>query len=318
MRRSIPLGSVLLGVVTAAVGVFVAAAEPFAGWPAVGTYPTNLVVERLAFVVAIFALLFGTYRLLADVLMRSTNKRRAYNTRNLLRLAFGFVGTVGTLAVLTDNWLGLLFSLGVIGFAITFALQQPLLSLIAWVYITVKQPYGVGDRVRIGNAKGDVIEVEFLVTTLWEINGELVSTNQPSGRVVTVPNSVVLSSNVVNFGGGGSPYVWNEIGIQVAYETDLAFAREVMREEATDLLGEEMSAGIAAYRDALSETPVELEVHDGPTVNLKQEESWVELRLRYLTHPRRGQRVKNELYDRVFDRFNEHPDRVAFPVSRNR
>ncbi|WP_394338576.1 mechanosensitive ion channel family protein [Halorubrum sp. 48-1-W] len=308
----------LLGVVTAAVGVFVAAAEPFAGWPAVGTYPTNLVVERLAFVVAIFALLFGTYRLLADVLMRSTNKRRAYNTRNLLRLAFGFVGTVGTLAVLTDNWLGLLFSLGVIGFAITFALQQPLLSLIAWVYITVKQPYGVGDRVRIGNAKGDVIEVEFLVTTLWEINGELVSTNQPSGRVVTVPNSVVLSSNVVNFGGGGSPYVWNEIGIQVAYETDLAFAREVMREEATDLLGEEMSAGIAAYRDALSETPVELEVHDGPTVNLKQEESWVELRLRYLTHPRRGQRVKNELYDRVFDRFNEHPDRVAFPVSRNR
>lgn len=308
----------LLGVVTAAVGVFVAAAEPLDGWPAVGSYPTNLVVERLAFVIAIVALLFGTYRLLADVLMRSTNKRRAYNTRNLLRLGFGFVGTVGTLAVLTDNWLGLLFSLGVIGFAITFALQQPLLSLIAWVYITVKQPYGVGDRVRIGNAKGDVIEVEFLVTTLWEINGELVSTNQPSGRVVTVPNSVVLSSNVVNFGGGGSPYVWNEIGIQVAYETDLAFAREVMREEATDLLGEEMSAGIAAYRDALSETPVELEVHDGPTVNLKQEESWVELRLRYLTHPRRGQRVKNELYDRVFDRFNEHPDRVAFPVSRNR
>lgn len=308
----------LLGLVAAAAGVFVATAEPLAGWPAVGDYPANLVVERLAFVFALFALLFGTYRLLADVLMRSANKRRAYNTRNLLRLAFGFVGTVGTLAVLTDNWLGLLFSLGVIGFAITFALQQPLLSLIAWVYITVKQPYGVGDRVRIGDAKGDVIEVEFLVTTLWEINGELVSTNQPSGRVVTVPNSVVLSSNVVNFGGGGSPYVWNEVGIQVAYETDLAFAREVMREEAADLLGEEMRAGIAAYRDALSETPVELEVHDGPTVNLKQEESWVELRLRYLTHPRRGQRVKNELYDRILGRFNDNPDRVAFPVSRNR
>jgi len=74
------------------------------------------------------------------------------------------------------------------------------------VYITVKQPYGVGDRVRIDDAKGDVIGVDFLVTTLWEINGELVTTNQPSGRVVTVPNSVVLSSNVVNFGGGGSPY----------------------------------------------------------------------------------------------------------------
>jgi small-conductance mechanosensitive channel len=170
--------------------------------------------------------------------MRSENKRRAYNTRNVLRLAFGFVGTVATLAVLTENWLGLLFSLGVIGFAITFALQQPLLSLIAWVYITVKQPYGVGDRVRIDDAKGDVIGVDFLVTTLWEINGELVTTNQPSGRVVTVPNSVVLSSNVVNFGGGGSPYVWNEVAVQVAYETDLDFARSVMAEETTDLLGD--------------------------------------------------------------------------------
>jgi small-conductance mechanosensitive channel len=250
--------------------------------------------------------------------MRSPNKRRAYNTRNLLRLVFGFVGTVATLAVLTENRLGLLFSLGVIGFAVTFALQQPLLSLIAWAYITVKQPYGVGDRVRIDDAKGDVIGVDFLVTTLWEINGELVTTNQPSGRVVTVPNSVVLSSNVVNFGGGGSPYVWNEVGIQVAYETDLDFAREVMAEEARDLLGDEMADGIAAYREALAETPVEMEVSDGPTVNVTQGESWVELRVRYLTHPRRGQRVKNRLYERILERFNDVPDRVAFPVSRSR
>jgi len=299
-------------------GTFVTRVDLLEEWPAIATFPADLVVGRGLLVVAVVALLFGSYQLLVGVLMRSPNKRRAHNVRNLLRLAFGFVGTIGMLAVLTENWLGLLLSLGVIGFAITFALQQPLLSLIAWVYITVKQPYGVGDRVRIDDAKGDVIEVDFLVTTLWEINGELVTSNQPSGRVVTVPNSVVLSSNVVNFGGGGSPSVWNEIGVQVAYETDLEFAREVMREEAEDLLGEEMMRGITAYREALAETPVELEVYDHPTVNVSQEESWVELRLRYLTHPRRGQRVKNELYERVLDRFNANPDRVAFPVSRNR
>jgi hypothetical protein len=44
----------------------------------------------------------------------------------------------------------------------------------------------------------------------------------------------------------------------------------------------------------------------------------VALRLRYLVHPKRGQRAKNELYERVLDRFDDHPDRVAFPVSRNR
>ncbi len=318
MRRRLGLACLLVGLLAAISGGIVTTTGVITDWPGFGGYPADVVVGRALLVVAVCFLLYGAYLLASEVLMRSPNRRRAHNTRNLLRLAFGAVGTVATLAVLTENWLGLLLSLGVIGFAITFALQQPLLSLIAWIYITVKQPYGVGDRVRIDDAKGDVIEVDFLVTTLWEINGELVSSNQPSGRVVTVPNSVVLSSNVVNFGGGGSPYVWNEIGIQVAYETDLEFARAVMREEATDLLGAEMGEGIAAYREALAETPVELEVYDHPTVNVTQGESWVELRLRYLTHPRRGQGVKNDLYERVLDRFNDAPDRVAFPVSRSR
>ncbi|PHQ38132.1 mechanosensitive ion channel protein MscS [Halorubrum persicum] len=318
MRRPLGLGAIIVGVAAGVAGGFVTTTGALGGWPALLGYPATLVVGRALLVVAVFGVLYGSYLLAVRLLMRSANKRRAYNTRNVLRLAFGFVGAIATLAVLTENWLGLLFSLGVIGFAITFALQQPLLSLIAWVYITVKQPYAVGDRVRIDDSKGDVIGVDFLVTTLWEINGELVTTNQPSGRVVTVPNSVVLSSNVVNFGGGGSPYVWNEVAVQVAYETDLDFARGVMAEEATDLLGAEMAEGIAAYREALAETPVELEVHDRPTVNVTQGESWVELRVRYLTNPRRGQRVKNRLYERILTRFNEHPERVAFPVSRNR
>jgi len=44
-----------------------------------------------------------------------------------------------------------------------------------------------------------------------------------------------------------------------------------------------------------------------------------------LVHPRNGQRGKNDryervtdLYERVLERFDEHPDRVSFPVSRNR
>ena len=57
------------------------------------------------------------------------------------------------------------------GFAITFALQQPLLSLVGWLYIVSKRPYGVGDRVEIGDSRGDVIEVGFLTTTLWEAGG---------------------------------------------------------------------------------------------------------------------------------------------------
>ena len=74
----------------------------------------------------------------------------------------------------------------------------------------------------------------------------------------------------------------------MAYETDLEFARGLMVEEADDYLGDEMERAIEHYRRRLAETPVELEVHERPTVNVKQQESWVELRLQYLVLPATG------------------------------
>jgi small-conductance mechanosensitive channel len=176
----------------------------------------------------------------------------------------------------------------------------------------------VGDRIAIEDTRGDVAAIDFFTTEVWEIDGELVSSNQPSGRIVTVPNSVVLSSHVINFHGEGVPHVWNELSIQVAYETDLAFATDLMPEIPDRQLGDEMATHVAEYRHRLEETPVELDVNDRPTVNVVQRESWVELRLRYLVHPRRGTRTRNALYREILDTFNDHPDRVKFPVSRNR
>lgn len=88
---------------------------------------------------------------------------------------------------------------------------------------------------------------------MWEINGELVSSNQPSGRIITLPNSVVLSSHVKNYTREEFPYVWNELTIQVAYETDLEYARGTMADVADDYIGDQMASRIAEYRERLAE-----------------------------------------------------------------
>jgi len=308
--------SVLAAVGAALASRFVAeATQPRTVW--------GLSAEQVAVTVLLAAAVvlstYGAYRVVGGWLTeRAASKRRQHDLRNVLRLSFGLVGAIGLAGVVTEQWLGVLFSLGVVGFGVTFALQQPLFSLIGWVYIMVNRPYQVGDRVEIEGSKGDVVEVNFLVTTLWEINGELVSSNQPSGRTITLPNSVVLSSHVKNFTQEEFPYVWNEISVEVAYETDLAFATETMTRIADEVVGEEMERNVERYRKRLAETPVELEVQSTPTVNVTQETSWVKLKVRYIVHPRRGQRTKNQLYERILTEFNEHPDRVKFPVSRNR
>ena len=67
----------------------------------------------------------------------------------------------------------------------------------------------MGDRVQIGDTKGDVIDIGLLRTTLMEI-GNWVSRDMYSGRIVRIPNSTVLKGSVFNYS-QGFQFIWDEI-----------------------------------------------------------------------------------------------------------
>ncbi len=71
-------------------------------------------------------------------------------------------------SVVFVNWYPALAALGVGSIIIGLAVQTPMKSFIAWIYILVRQPFRVGDRIKIDDATGDVIDVGYLDTTLWE------------------------------------------------------------------------------------------------------------------------------------------------------
>ena len=314
MSRRLGLGSFVVGLLAAVLAGLVRTVTPLSNT----AFPdADVLLAKGLSAVAVVLVAYGVYRLVMSVIVaRISDRRRVHDLRNVLRLTVGLVALVGVLGAFTDQWLGVLVSFGVIGFAITFALQQPILSLIGWVYIVVKRPYAVGDRVTIANVSGDVAEVDFLVTTLWETGGGLTS-NQPTGRTVTVPNSLVLSSEVVNHG-ALFDRIWTEVPVQVSYETDLPFVRDLMLDVAEAELGDETRAAIRRYQSRIDESPLEIEAPKSPTVNVSQSESWVVLTLRVLVPPRGAQNARNRLYERILARLSEHPDRVGFPVGRNR
>lgn len=72
------------------------------------------------------------------------------------------------LSAFFQTWYTLPLALGMFSIVTGFALQPPLCSLVGWVYILFSKPYRVGDRIRIGGAIGDVIDVSHFDTTLWE------------------------------------------------------------------------------------------------------------------------------------------------------
>ena len=245
------------------------------------------------------------------------NRPAQFNlTRVLNLLTFLAVVIIG-LSILTANWYTTLVSLGVLSLILGFALQTPIASLIGWVYLLIRQPYRVGDRIEIEDARGDVIDVGYLDTTLWEFGGPYLSTQHPSGRIIKFPNSLVLSKMVYNYSWPLFPYIWNEIKFQVSYDSDLEFIARTMQQVVEEDLGDEMVDRVQIYRELLRQTPVdELEIQERPVVHFRaSDNTWLEAIVRYLVHPKESGRVKTRMTKKLLEKLNAEPGRVLFPKS---
>ena len=64
---------------------------------------------------------------------------------------------------LTSTWLGFIGSvgtfLGLVSAGIAIALKDPLVNIVGWLFILIRQPFKVGDRIQIGSNSGDVIDI---------------------------------------------------------------------------------------------------------------------------------------------------------------
>ena len=76
-----------------------------------------------------------------------------------------------------------------LGFLFTFGSAGSLSNVISGLILTYMRLFKIGDRVKIGDHTGDVIEKSLLVTRIRSIKNEIIS----------IPNSSVMSSHTVNY-----------------------------------------------------------------------------------------------------------------------
>jgi small-conductance mechanosensitive channel len=76
-----------------------------------------------------------------------------------------------------------------LGVLFTFGSAGALGNIVAGLVLTYMRAYKIGDRVKIGDATGDVVEKSLLVTRIRTIKHEIIS----------IPNSTVMNSHTTNF-----------------------------------------------------------------------------------------------------------------------
>jgi hypothetical protein len=142
--------------------------------------------------------------------------------------------------VIAGDFRALLGSLGLVGLALSWALQTPIESFTGWLLNSFQGYYRVGDRIAVGDVFGDVYRIDFLTTTVWEYGGpdrppSFIQAEQATGRLITFPNNEVLTGSIVNYTRDFG-FVWDELAVAVAPESDIRYAAEVAERVATGLL----------------------------------------------------------------------------------
>jgi len=140
-----------------------------------------------------------------------------HNVARLVRLAAILVGLTVALSIVGIDLGGLLIAAGFTGLVVGLAAQQTLSNFFAGLTLIFEGRVRVGDSVRIGNDGGVVESVGIMSTKirLW------------SGEVLTVPNSVVVSSPIYNLSRSVARRA--EVSIGISYTSDIGKAVEVIR-----------------------------------------------------------------------------------------
>lgn len=224
--------------------------------------------------------------------------------RRLIRYILVVAATVVVAGFLFDDIKMVAAAGGLVSAAIVISLQDVCASIFAWFVIMLGGKFGIGDRLEIDGTRGDVIDIDLLRTTLLEVNGWL-GTDQPTGRVITLPNNFIFKTKVFNFT-HGHPYIWGKIDLTVNAATPVADALALFERVLEEEAGEQFNAAQAASVTMRRRYGVEDAVYK-PKINLQIVDTGVLLNLFYVAHYRQNAATRNKIARRLIAELEKHP-----------
>jgi small-conductance mechanosensitive channel len=256
----------------------------------------SLLGKCVAALVGILIIHVG-FRLLEQTVPRHFGRANSrYRVRKFVVFS-GYFVIMLFLALLFEDRLGRLgFALGLIGAGVAVALQDVLASIAGAFSIGFSKLYAVGDRVQIGDTRGDVIDIGLLRTTLLE-TGNWVSKDSYNGRIVRVPNSAVLKGSVFNYS-QGFQFVWDQIKVVFPTSSDFQFAKDMLTRVAREAVGDYLREAqtswkvVSDYYETVS-PPLE------PTVTLVVNAGNLEFDVSYVVHYTKRTAMQDHLFTRI-------------------
>lgn len=262
-------------------------------------YQISNILETISIIVVLFVLRFVILR----VINRQTNDGvTLYRWRKRLAYIASFIGFLLIGRIWFTGMTSLATFLGLLTAGLAIALRDPVSDIAGWLFIIFRKPFEVGDRIQIIEHHGDVIDVRFFKFTILEI-GNWVQADQSTGRVIHLPNHLVLRESIANYTSNFN-FIWNEIPITITFESDWRRAKTILQEiveshsedyvaDAAEQIRRAQKSYLIQYRNLT------------PIVYTEAIGNGIRLTIRHLADPRKTRGLDQLIWEDILDRFKE-------------
>jgi len=259
-------------------------------------------------------ILWILYSLVVKIVLRRTeNVRTRYSWRKTSGYIFIVLGIFFIGRVWFSGFQSIATYLGLLSAGIAIALKDVVSNFAGWLFIISRRPFSVGDRIQIGNHAGDVIDTRVFQFTLLEIGW--VNADQSTGRIIHIPNGMVLSEVLANYS-KGFQYIWNEIPVLITFESNWKKAKKILQKIA-DKDAEQLSKAAEKRVKEASKKFMILYSKLTPIVYTSVQDSGVLLTIRYLCEPQRRRDSEQVIWEDILKEFTRNNDiDFAYPTQR--
>ena len=239
---------------------------------------------------------------------------RRYVAMKSVSTILGIVAILFIVRIWLGGMAGFMTYLGLLSAGVAVALKDPLANMAGWLFILVRGPFHVGDRIQLGQTAGDVVDIRLFQFSVIEI-GNWVDADQSTGRIIHVPNGLLFQHPVANYTQGFA-FIWNEIQVTVTFESDWKKAKGLLREIADRNSAYDMKRAEQEVRQAADKYLIHYR-YLTPIVWTAVADSGVNLTIRYLCNPRARRSTETKMWEDVLERFAACDDiDFAYPTER--
>jgi small-conductance mechanosensitive channel len=198
--------------------------------------------------------------------------------------------------------------ISIIAIGLALALQKYVASYFGYFIIVFSNMLHIGDRIRIGSYKGDVRHIGIFNLTLDEVGEDEKLGGELTGKILRIPNLMLLDQPVLNFSKGcvmgnktmQCDYIFDEIRIPISSGSDIPGAASLLENIINEEDEEYLQQSKVVFADNYPAFLREAESNRRVLIHVEPDKVW--LKGKFVA----PYRVRNELRTRMYLRFIEH------------